>query len=86
MLTEDGGNREILSKCNICYTYPCRNGGTCELKGFREYKCRCTPGFHGDLCQEEIDACFGDPCLNGGECTVLDKFGRIRYVLITTHK
>ncbi|XP_013386131.1 slit homolog 2 protein isoform X2 [Lingula anatina] len=66
----------VLSKCNICYTYPCKNGAQCELRGFNDYKCTCPQGFHGKNCEQEIDACFGNPCANGGSCKVLDKYGR----------
>ncbi len=72
----------VLSKCNICFTYPCANGGTCQLTGFKKYKCQCAPGYHGDHCDDEIDACFGGPCDNGGSCKVIEKYGRFRYAAI----
>ncbi|CAK9298283.1 unnamed protein product [Gordionus sp. m RMFG-2023] len=69
-------NAEILSKCDICYTFPCLNGATCiHLKGSATqkdaFKCQCGPGFHGDKCQYIIDACYGNPCENGGLCKVI---------------
>ncbi len=41
---------------NECVRNPCTNGGVCENQrgGF---KCRCNPGFSGDLCQNDIDDC-----------------------------
>ena len=69
---------EILAKCNACYTYPCSNEGTCEAMPERQYKCRCTPGYHGNHCQYMIDACYGNPCRNQGTCRVLEE-GRFRF-------
>lgn len=77
----ENGDPNILSKCNICYTFPCKNSGTCELTGFKEYTCQCSPGYHGDHCEFEIDACFGGPCENGGTCKVVDNYGRFRYIV-----
>ncbi|KAK2163803.1 hypothetical protein LSH36_74g12006 [Paralvinella palmiformis] len=70
------GDINILAKCNICYTYPCQHGGTCHLLGFKKYRCECPAGYHGDRCEEKIDACFGNPCDNNGKCQVIDTFGR----------
>ncbi|KAL1130294.1 hypothetical protein AAG570_013232, partial [Ranatra chinensis] len=64
---------EILAKCNACYTFPCYNEGTCEPLPERQYRCRCTPGYHGNHCQFMIDACYGNPCRNQGTCRVLEE-------------
>ncbi|KAK3600848.1 hypothetical protein CHS0354_014213 [Potamilus streckersoni] len=66
------GDPGILSKCNICYQNPCENSGKCHLVDFKEFRCECTPGFHGKRCEEEINACFGNPCMNDGKCAVMD--------------
>ena len=79
MSSTDSGDPQILAKCNVCFTDPCQHGGTCQLVGFKQYSCQCTPGYHGDQCQHKIDACFGNPCENGGTCEVLDDYGRFRY-------
>ncbi|XP_073994613.1 slit guidance ligand isoform X3 [Rhodnius prolixus] len=64
---------DILAKCNACYTNPCSNEGICEPLPERKYKCRCTPGYHGNHCQYMIDACYGNPCRNQGTCRVLEE-------------
>jgi WNT inhibitory factor 1 len=40
---------------------PCQNGGVCMDSG----KCRCLPGFYGDICES---AMCTPGCQNGGEC------------------
>ena len=41
---------------NACGKSQCKNGGTCQ-SGFtqKRYRCLCTPGFNGDLCNEGTD-------------------------------
>ena len=68
---------EVAEKCNVCLSKPCQNNGICKLVEFKNYTCQCTPGFHGDRCEQQIDACFGNPCNNGGKCEVME-FGRFR--------
>lgn len=70
---------EVLAKCDLCYTSPCQNGGFCEALPERQFRCKCTPGYHGDRCQHKIDACYGNPCRNSGTCKVLEE-GRFRYL------
>ena len=65
--------REILAKCNVCYTDPCSNGATCTPHGEQQYTCTCTAGFYGEKCQSKIDACYGNPCDNGGTCKVVEQ-------------
>ena len=73
----------IRDRCNVCFTAPCQHAGTCHLVTFKQYRCECTPGYHGDQCQHKIDACFGNPCENGGTCQVLDDYGRFRYATMS---
>nr|XP_022340062.1 slit homolog 2 protein-like isoform X3 [Crassostrea virginica] len=67
---------EVMGKCNACQRVPCQNGATCKSIDFKNYTCVCPAGFHGDKCENEINACFINPCLNG-VCEVLDH-GRFR--------
>ncbi|XP_077867186.1 uncharacterized protein LOC102808671 [Saccoglossus kowalevskii] len=60
-----------------CASYPCQNGGTCEIIDHRylvgeeekhdySYKCLCVDGFLGINCQRVRSACdVNDPCFNG---------------------
>lgn len=64
---------EVQAKCNICYRNPCQNSGVCTALGFKDYRCDCTPGYHGKSCEEEINACFGNPCQNNGICKIKDR-------------
>ena len=64
---------EVMAKCNVCYQNPCEHDGVCELNGYKNFTCKCTPGYHGNRCQHEINACFGNPCHNEGKCQILDQ-------------
>ncbi|XP_043269107.1 protein slit isoform X1 [Venturia canescens] len=64
---------DVLAKCDVCYTVPCENGGFCETLPDRKFRCKCSPGYHGDRCQHKIDACYGNPCRNSGTCKVLEE-------------
>ncbi|XP_076316918.1 protein slit-like isoform X4 [Tachypleus tridentatus] len=71
-LCTDKPEADVLAKCDMCYTFPCRNGATCVSKPLREYECACPPGYHGNHCEQVIDACYGNPCDNSGTCKVLE--------------
>uniref|UniRef100_T1IM74 Protein slit n=1 Tax=Strigamia maritima TaxID=126957 RepID=T1IM74_STRMM len=64
---------DVLAKCDACYTFPCRNGATCQTVPERDFKCICSPGYHGRHCEYVIDACYGHPCANGGTCKLLEE-------------
>lgn len=66
-------SNEILSKCDACYTFPCKNNAVCKPLPERQYECQCPPGYHGAHCEFMIDACYGNPCRNNGTCTVLEE-------------
>ncbi|ROL43955.1 EGF-like repeat and discoidin I-like domain-containing protein 3 [Anabarilius grahami] len=62
-----------------CSPNPCKNDGVCEIipnpqRGdvFREYVCKCSIGFDGIHCQNNVNDCAGQPCQNGGICRDLD--------------
>ncbi|KAF9412195.1 hypothetical protein HW555_009218, partial [Spodoptera exigua] len=63
---------EVISKCDSCYSNPCRNGGSCRARGAGGHECLCARGYHGDQCQHQIDACYGSPCAHG-LCRVLEE-------------
>lgn len=46
----------------------CANNGTClvdlDVKPFG-YKCKCLPGFIGEVCETNVDDCSSQPCKHG---------------------
>ncbi|KAM7353986.1 eyes shut isoform 2-T8 [Cochliomyia hominivorax] len=46
----------------------CQNGGECIEGPGLEFTCECIAGWHGRICQEEINECDSSPCQNGGVC------------------
>lgn len=70
-------SNRILSKCNVCYTFPCQNNGKCVPKDHLGFQCICPPGYHGKTCEHMIDACYGNPCRHNASCSVLEE-GRFR--------
>lgn len=69
----DDPDPEVMTKCNVCYQNPCLHDGLCKLRGYKDFTCECTPGYHGKRCEQEINACFGNPCHNDGKCKIMDK-------------
>eukprot|EP00117_Sycon_ciliatum_P014449 scpid59794/ scgid14704/ Ficolin-1; Collagen/fibrinogen domain-containing protein 1; Ficolin-A; Ficolin-alpha; M-ficolin len=52
---------------------PCGDHGQCVYgtvgnTGYREYMCKCTPGYTGRFCEREVLTCARRPCRNGGRC------------------
>ncbi|OCT88505.1 hypothetical protein XELAEV_18017132mg [Xenopus laevis] len=58
----------IASKCNPCFSNPCKNNGTCNSDPVELYRCTCPFGFKGRDCDIPINACIQAPCENGGTC------------------
>uniref|UniRef100_A0A4W3GEJ5 Neurogenic locus notch homolog protein 1 n=1 Tax=Callorhinchus milii TaxID=7868 RepID=A0A4W3GEJ5_CALMI len=52
-----------------CASNPCANGGQC-VPFEAHYICKCTTGFHGPICKQDINECAvtPPPCRNGGKC------------------
>ncbi|CAD5219599.1 unnamed protein product [Bursaphelenchus xylophilus] len=70
-------DNEVEAKCDACAVNPCRNHGVCTRQPSLSFKCVCSAGFHGSLCEHEIDACYGDPCHHNGTCKVIEE-GRFK--------
>ncbi|XP_036344746.1 protein eyes shut-like [Rhagoletis pomonella] len=64
-----GINCEIdVAVCKTGTGARCQNGGECIEGPGLEFSCECTAGWHGRICQEEINECESAPCQNGGVC------------------
>uniref|UniRef100_A0A0A1X0S4 Protein eyes shut n=1 Tax=Zeugodacus cucurbitae TaxID=28588 RepID=A0A0A1X0S4_ZEUCU len=64
-----GINCEIdVAVCETGTGARCQNGGECIEGPGLEFSCECTAGWHGRICQEEINECESAPCQNGGVC------------------
>ncbi|XP_078382582.1 uncharacterized protein LOC144665249 [Oculina patagonica] len=55
---------------NACKSTPCLNNGKCQY-GFTDkaFRCLCSAGFEGELCEKDVDDCASGPCQNGGSCS-----------------
>ncbi|CAG2220477.1 unnamed protein product [Mytilus edulis] len=51
-----------------CVPNRCMNGARCERTGGTTFRCTCTAGWIGQLCDRR-NRCFSNPCANGGQCT-----------------
>ncbi|XP_061186321.1 uncharacterized protein LOC133194369 [Saccostrea echinata] len=76
-LAEDTFGKTSESRCfNInvndvspCVSSPCKNGGTCARQGITQnYRCICSPGYTGHVCETDINECASGPCQNLGTC------------------
>jgi hypothetical protein len=64
-----------------CLSYPCYNDATCNAVTvssgthknkviYKDYTCRCKPGFKGKFCDITMDPCSSGPCQNRGNCVL----------------
>ncbi|XP_061505186.1 protein crumbs isoform X1 [Anopheles gambiae] len=52
---------------NPCASSPCLHNGSCYLQG-QGYACKCTSGFEGKRCENDIDECKKDGICGNGIC------------------
>ncbi|XP_048369306.1 protein crumbs homolog 2 isoform X1 [Sphaerodactylus townsendi] len=61
------GNKAPLLGCkgaNVCASSPCHHAGSCQDL-FNAFRCVCTAGWEGLLCEANIDDCNSSPCIHG---------------------
>lgn len=61
---------KTCQQADPCASNPCANGGQC-VPFEAHYICKCTAGFHGANCKQDVNECsLSTPvCKNGGICT-----------------
>ena len=52
-----------------CSGVSCGDNGVCR-NVINSFRCTCSPGFTGVLCETNIDGCVGVDCTGNGWCTV----------------
>ncbi|XP_033222286.1 protocadherin-like wing polarity protein stan isoform X3 [Belonocnema kinseyi] len=68
------GSRESYlcdTEVNLCYSNPCKNGGTCQRRE-GGYTCSCSSDYIGDNCEISLndDICTPGLCQGGSQCQV----------------
>ncbi|CAL2029141.1 unnamed protein product [Caenorhabditis brenneri] len=66
----EGKRCEIQPKSDNCTV--CENAEKCFDVFTSNVRCKCSPGFSGDHCNERIDDCQFEPCFNSGTCNILN--------------
>lgn len=66
------GSREAYlcdTEVNLCYSNPCKNGGTCRRRE-GGYTCECPTRYMGENCEISVekDACISNLCKGGSQC------------------
>ncbi|XP_016844332.1 protocadherin-like wing polarity protein stan isoform X2 [Nasonia vitripennis] len=66
------GSREAYlcdTEVNLCYSNPCKNGGTCRRRE-GGYSCECPVGYMGNDCEVSLkqNACVPNLCKGGSTC------------------
>ncbi len=58
-----------FSEIDRCSESPCINGGICHrLPGGGKFTCECALGFHGVLCDQNLNVCEFGVCRNNAQC------------------
>jgi len=57
-----------MSELRTCLSSPCFNGGSCTDVTLGGFTCRCTAGFTGSQCEQNIDDCRPAVCGNNSTC------------------
>ena len=68
------GSRESYlcdTEVNLCYSNPCKNGGTCQRRE-GGYTCSCSSDYMGDTCEISLNnnTCIHGICKGGSQCQV----------------
>lgn len=53
--------------------------GTCINVSDDEYECKCSKGFAGKNCSEEVDACYDNPCGSKNKCNLVSAGSSLSY-------
>ncbi|XP_023246804.1 protocadherin-like wing polarity protein stan [Copidosoma floridanum] len=64
------------TEVNLCYSNPCKNGGTCRRRE-SGYTCECPVKYVGDNCEISLekDLCMPNLCKSGSQCVTKVKGG-----------
>lgn len=73
------GSKELYlcdTEVDLCYSDPCKNGGTCKRKE-NGYTCLCESKYTGENCEKELKtmpSCINEICESGYSCTASELF------------
>ena len=62
---------------------PCQNGANCTNNGSNgQYICKCSSGYTGSDCEDDINECLTEPCHNDSTCIVRKLYNITRNYII----